>query len=368
MNQSSKRAKIFGLSIAEEIEWGVSEIFDRAIVGKIVTGMFPDIPDGNLPHLNNDPINIEAMIRDRLVDLHKKSPELFQGVSGIGVSTIGVVNRGSLVLDSLVRKKWKKRNSQHVIDFASLFLDPLEGGKRLFPAVTKQEQIFVHNDASARCKTEYLYGHDSTRSSQSVLYIMAGEGVNGAFVYRGDLLETQRHSEMGHITPQLHPDDYAFDKRHSGCPAHTTCFEGLISNARFRQQWGADLSFLPPDHPAWELAAFYLSQLAMIGVLTLDPEKILFGGAHFTGERGIALIDKICLAFKNMNSNYLPHYQTRRPIGELIGRAKFGSGVKVFSALTMGSVAAIPPEDRKATTIQATVLSIAKYRNRDKDK
>jgi fructokinase len=334
-------SKVFGLSVTEEIEWGVCNASEGILLGPIDSGKFEGIPSGNLPHPEQTYVEIERLIRNRLEGLHQERPHIFADVTRIGVSTIGVVGRTNLSIDSLKRKNWKKSGASdgEIIDFKQLFLKPLRGGKSLFPLVKSAEQIVVQNDASARCKTEYIYNIGPQLKPLGLLYFAVGEGINGAFARGGDLLEMERHSEMGHIMPQLHPDDEDFDEAFSGCPSHVRCFEGVASNARIRRQWGAELSELPVDHPAWDVEAFYLAQLAMIGILTLNPNKILFGGAVFAGAKGLTLIDKVKAELIRQNGDYLPDYRSGQEerVADLISRAKFGNGVKILSALTMAS-------------------------------
>lgn len=345
---SRASGKIFGLSITEQVEWGVAHAVKGNLVGEIEKGVLPDIPTGNLPHHPGKFVDIENLIRTRLVELQRTRPDLFEDVTGIGVSTIGVVSRRRLLLENVPRKNWKKPNHNHIISFRSLFLEPLKDGAILFPTVNDWSQIVVQNDASARCLTESIYRSEKSDIAQSLLYLMIGEGVNGAISYRGDLLEMERHSEMGHCLPQLDLADVGFDDRHSGCPSHTTCFEGVASTARIRREWGQEISDLPHDHPAWDLLTSYIAQFITIGVVTLNPKLVLLGGNTFTGESGIKLIDRIRSRFLQWNANYLPDYKDIKSVRKLVERAQFGNGVKILSALTIGCLAAFPG-DRKKT-------------------
>lgn len=333
--------KVFGLSITEEIEWAVSYAVENRLREDLFdTGIFSDIPNGNLPHSRNKFINIESMIRARLIDLRKKRFDLFKDVTGIGVSTIGVVDRSNLRLDSIARKNWSKKDSADIIDFENLFLEPLENDDFLFPGVTDKSRIVVQNDASARCVTEYFL-EVGQKIKSGLLYIMVGEGVNGAIAYGGDLPHMLRHSELGHCRPQLHPTDARFDNQHSGCPSHGICFEGLASIARFRME-GVDLLSLPEHDPAWDVEAYYVAQLILIGVTMLNPEKVLLGGSVFSCPQGRSLLDKVRSRFWTLNARYLPDYKDRNAVNGLIERAKYGNGIKILSALTMGRLAAFP--------------------------
>eukprot|EP01037_Dinobryon_pediforme_P018680 gene18680-18979_t len=134
------------------------------------------------------------------------------------------------------------------------------------------------------------------------------EGINGAFFHKGDLiiqgeasisdnsrLDMLYHSEMGHNWPQLHCDDIRDVEN------------GLASASRLRLQWWKTNPVWSPDHPGWQRVAFYLAQMAMIGVTTFSPELVVFGGALFAGNAGTALLDDVRNGFSNLNRGYLPY-------------------------------------------------------------
>jgi fructokinase len=339
---------VFGLSLSENVEWGIAEVVSGAITNKITRGQFEGIPSGNLPHSNTSTyIDIENMLKQHLRKLKSERPTIFRETIGLGISTIGVVGRDRLTLDSVSRKDWRKINSNYIVNFSDLLLSSSDSdSESLFPLVKSQKNIVVQNDASAQCLTEYWLGGGFQEQVPSLLYLTVGEGVNGAVVYHGDLLDMDRHSEMGHCLPQLHPNDATALSRPSGCPVHRTCFEGLASDGRIRQQWGANLSQLPGDHEAWEMEAFYLAQLVMVGITTLNPKQVRLGGDVFAGVRGLALLELVRNRFRKQNGAYLPAYKNAASVSRLIQRAKFGKGAKVLSALTMGWMAAYPENSR----------------------
>jgi fructokinase len=80
---------------------------------------------------------------------------------------------------------------------------------------------------------------------------------------------------MGHIRPQRHPDDLAF----AGiCPFHGDCLEGLASGPAIKARWQASLSDLPADHPAHDIIAWYLAQMAVTLQSVMEPGRIILGG------------------------------------------------------------------------------------------
>ncbi len=355
--------RIFGLSVTEEIEWAVGwaepdpdrERYPEgqgkkrapSLRDETVCGILSDIPTGNIPHPPDELVDIESLILDRLITLRIKKPNYFLDIEGIGVSTIGIANRDKRRLDSVARKNWWKPNADHIIDFQKIFRSRLDSGDLLFPKITSDNQIVVQNDASARCLIEYQYGRREQETFSNLLLIIAGEGVNAAFITNDDFLISRRHSEIGHIRPQLHPDDLKFDPHFSGCLSHNDCYEALISTSRMRQQW-PDIGVFSPEHPVWPRLVSYLGQIAFFGVCTFSPDLIRFSGALFTGSCGLELIKNIHGSFLEFNKSYLPQYRTPQDAAALLKRAVYGKGGKTLSALAIGCLAAFP-EDQELT-------------------
>lgn len=339
--------KVFGLSISESVEWAVASVRD----GDIVENDNKLWEQGTLCELPADrrqKINLHQHLRDGLKALRARKPRVFDGVEGVGVSTIGVVDREKHQLVSVARKGWNtssvSRQRGVLVDFNELFLRG-DNGNPFFLRLQEHE-IIVQNDAPARCLAEYAYGtHDFDRPQQQrgLLYLMVSEGVNGAFVIGRDLPPMLGHPEMGHYFPQLHEHDkqYIADDRFretvSGCPIHGLCLEGLASDFRIRHEFGRDTKDLHEDHEAIDIVAFYLAQWAMSCALFFDPARIIFGGKAFYGDNWSTLINMIRVYFYTMNAGYVRHYDDKDAVERLIDRARFGSGVRVLSALVLAS-------------------------------
>ena len=271
-----------------------------------------------------------------LINLKFKHEKIFDRIDAIGVSAIGVIDKDGKKIDSLSRKNWDapSKNRRFLLDAISIFKG--DDNKFLFKKIT-EEKVKIQNDVSALCLLEYFYGsHDRT---QSMLYIGVAEGVNGAYADPSGLIKMQRHSEMGHIYPHRHRCDVNFDQSHSGCSAHVGCFESLCSNGRFRLQWKHNLYEISSSHESYDIAAYYIAQMAYIGVLTLNPDRILFGGPVFEGRSGLQLVGLVRDNFKRLNRDYLPDYQADTELQRLISRAHFGERSRFLSALTIGCLA-----------------------------
>lgn len=132
--------------------------------------------------------------------------------------------------------------------------------------------VGFETDVAAAAFGEARWG--AGRGVHSLLYLTVGTGIGGGFLADGRPLQGLVHPEMGHVRVRRHPDD-AFP---GVCPFHGDCLEGLASGPAIEARWGQPGADLPPDHPAWELEAHYLTHALANFVLTLSPERIVLGG------------------------------------------------------------------------------------------
>jgi fructokinase len=107
------------------------------------------------------------------------------------------------------------------------------------------------------------------------IYLTIGTGIGGGAIINGRPLHGLVHPEMGHI---LIPHDTQKDPFEGCCPYHKDCFEGLASGTAVEKRWGKTPGTMPPDYPAWQLEAEYISAGVMNLVLTLSPQKVILGG------------------------------------------------------------------------------------------
>jgi fructokinase len=107
------------------------------------------------------------------------------------------------------------------------------------------------------------------------IYLTIGTGIGGGAIINGNPLHGLIHPEMGHI---LIPRDLAKDPFKGCCPYHGDCFEGLASGTAVAKRWGKAPGTLPPDHPAWQLEAYYIATGVVNLILTLSPQKVILGG------------------------------------------------------------------------------------------
>ncbi len=133
--------------------------------------------------------------------------------------------------------------------------------------------IGFDTDVNGAALAEARWGA-SIGATQSV-YITVGTGIGGGIVVNGKALHGLLHPEIGHIRPRIVTGDEKFA---GVCPFHGDCLEGLASGPAIKARWGASLSQLPFEHPAWAMEANYLGQLCAQLILTVSPQRIILGG------------------------------------------------------------------------------------------
>lgn len=327
--------RIFGLSIDEELVWASAETDGANITNVQINSM---------GFIQGD--DIGEQICSLLRAIGRRELESFDG---FGISTIGVVDSGKGRLVSLARKSWERESDEFIIDFRKLLSTFVSDSD------VPVKRLIVQNDATAAALSELVVMRQKDPDCDRLLYLTFNEGVNGGIVYYDRPLATGCHPEMGHIRPALHQNDPAiygnseFDrKKQTGCPIHGRCFEGVASGARIRHSWGGkkpsptfSLQDLPLVHIAWQLEAFYIAQLCMIGALTISPYYIVIGG-HVMNE---TLLQLVRVKFRTMDGNYfLPAYMMNE---ELIQQSYYGEHVNVRGALELARMAAYERQSQK---------------------
>lgn len=129
-------------------------------------------------------------------------------------------------------------------------------------------------------------------------YVTVGTGIGGAAIAGGRLVQGLVHPEMGHLRIPREKSDHLAGI----CPFHGDCLEGLANGPAIAARWGRKAEDLPEDHPAWDLEAEYLAQLAATLTLVLSPKKILLGGGVM---RQDSLYPRIRTRLKALLGGYL---------------------------------------------------------------
>lgn len=133
--------------------------------------------------------------------------------------------------------------------------------------------VAIDTDVNGAALSEHRWG--AAQDQENVIYLTVGTGIGGGALVHGQLLHGLLHPEMGHI---LLPHDWQADPYPGFCPYHGDCLEGLAAGPAMQGRWGQRAESLPPDHPAWQLEAYYLALGIVSLSLTLSPQRVLLGG------------------------------------------------------------------------------------------
>lgn len=156
-------------------------------------------------------------------------------------------------------------------------------------------------DVNAAALAEYRLG--AARGLDPAVYLTVGTGIGGGAVVNGRLLHGAAHPEMGHMLVSRRGDD-AFP---GSCPFHGSCWEGLASGPAVEARWGRRGQDLPPDHPAWDLEAWYLAQGIVSLQMVLSPRAVILGGGV---SEVPGLIDRVRSAAASLCAGYLDRPRT----------------------------------------------------------
>lgn len=130
--------------------------------------------------------------------------------------------------------------------------------------------VAIDTDVNGAALAEYRWG--AAQNCDVAVYITVGTGVGGGVVINGRPLHGLVHPEIGHmlVTPPTGLEGV--------CPFHKNCVEGLASGTSLGKIWGQPSDTFADDHPAWDGLAAVLGSMSHNLLMTLSPQKIIFGG------------------------------------------------------------------------------------------
>ena len=154
-------------------------------------------------------------------------------------------------------------------------------------------------DVNAAALAEARLG--AGRGRDPVVYLTIGTGIGGGAFVNRKLLHGAQHPEMGHMLLARHAED-----RFPGtCPFHGSCWEGLASGTAVRARWACAGEDLTPNHPAWELEAWYLAQGIVSLLMALSPRVVILGGGVM---KTPGLLDRVRRQAQKLSAGYLERY------------------------------------------------------------
>jgi fructokinase len=181
-------------------------------------------------------------------------------------------------------------------------------------------------DVNGAALGEYRWG--AAQGLDTFIYLTIGTGLGGGGLVNGRLMHGLIHPEMGHIRPCRHPDD-TFK---GVCPYHGDCLEGMTTGPALKARWGQPAETLPPDHPAWELEAYYLAQGLVNFICTLSPQRIIMGGGVMAQRHLFPLIRQKVQTFLN---GYVQSAAILERIDEYITPPRLGGKAGILGAIAL---------------------------------
>jgi fructokinase len=189
-------------------------------------------------------------------------------------------------------------------------------------------------DVNAAALGEWRWG--AARGLDTFIYLTIGTGIGGGGMANGRLMHGLLHPEMGHLCI---PHDWGADPFAGSCPFHGDCLEGLASGPAIESRWGQRGETLPPDHPAWELEAHYLTPGVVNWIYTLSPQKIILGGGVMQQAHLFPLIRR---EVQTLLGGYLQSQAILENIDDYIVPPALGKRAGVLGALALAMDEANP--------------------------
>ena len=186
--------------------------------------------------------------------------------------------------------------------------------------------IALQTDVNGAAIGEYFLG--AAQGNDNFVYVTVGTGIGGGIFVNGQLLNNNKHPEIGHMLVQhdLQKDDFP-----GCCPFHGNCLEGLASGPAIRKRWGLAGEELVPNHPAWELEAHYLARLCVNLTCCYAPEKIIFGGGVMQQKQIFPALHK---EFLTLMAGYMPALNDKT-IGQYIVPSALGGDAATRGGLIL---------------------------------
>jgi fructokinase len=191
--------------------------------------------------------------------------------------------------------------------------------------------VAFDTDVNAAALGEARWG--AAKGLDTFLYLTIGTGVGGGGMVNGRLLHGLVHPEMGHIRV---PHDLRADPFPGGCPFHGDCLEGLVSGPALESRWGQRGETLPPEHPAWEMAAHYIALGLATWICTLSPQRIVLGGGVM---RQAHLFPRIRAQVLALLNGYIQAPEILEGIDSYIVPPGLGGDAGVLGAIALAAMA-----------------------------
>ena len=283
------------------------------------------------------------------------------GVELGGTKTIAVISRGREILD---RARWPTRGPGDTLRTVSRWLDakteqspvaaigiasfgPLDletssptfgrirqtpkagwSGVDVLAALSADRAVPIgfDTDVAGAALAEGRWG--AAVGADVHIYLTIGTGVGAGVVVAGKPVHGLVHPEIGHVRLRRAVHD-AFPGL---CPFHGDCIEGLVSGPAITARAGEAVDGLVGSDPLWDAVASDLSELMVVLILMVSPQRIVIGGG--VAERRPLLFPRIHSRTAELLGGYLPG-QLAHQLQQLIVPPRLGADAGPLGAVAL---------------------------------
>ena len=238
-----------------------------------------------------------------------------------GVTSVGIGSFGPIRVD------------RRAPDFSSFLLTPKLGWEGFslgdfFAQHLPQTRLSLDTDVNAALLGEMRQGAAQGLRDAVYLnsvYLTIGTGIGAGICAEGNLVHGTLHPEIGHLRVPRHPDD-----NFAGvCPFHGDCWEGLASGPAIDKRWGSPAHLLAPEHPAWEMQAWYLAQGILAACAILSPAMIILGGGV---SQATGLHEKVARHLDALSAGYFEN------LGSRLTAPQLGQQAGIIGAMLLNEI------------------------------
>lgn len=189
--------------------------------------------------------------------------------------------------------------------------------------------IGFDTDVNAAALAESFWG--ATIGCETSVYLTIGTGFGGGIISNGKPMHGFMHPEMGHLRiRRTHQLDFA-----GNCPFHGDCAEGLLSGPAIFARIGRSAEALQQDDPIWDIIADEIAEFTTSLILTISPNKILFGGGVMQDKD--FLLQKVRQHSLQKLNNYISNLDMAKMV-EMIQSPALGNKAGPMGAIALGDV------------------------------
>lgn len=187
-----------------------------------------------------------------------------------------------------------------------------------------EARITIETDVNAAALAEQRLG--AGRGIEDLVYITIGTGIGAGILNGGHLLHGWPHPEFGHLKTPRAPGDADFP---GVCPFHGDCLEGMASGPAMKKRHGREAADLPPDHPAWDIEAWYLAHGVLALLAIASPARVVLGGGVSQAEGFHSKVNRL---LAKLAAGYFPALERE---GDFVVPPELGQEAGIRGALLL---------------------------------